>query len=303
MKVGELFVMYGLDWSQYNKDEATAQRRVKKLGGTLSDLLNGAFSFTLGIGVFQALETGFQAVKDTIFGFNSQMQTAKIGFETMLGSAEAAEVFLQQLSDFAAKTPFEFLGLQDAAKRLLAYGWAAKDVLPTMKALGDTAAGLGMSKEGLDRLIMAIGQMKAKGKVSAEEMLQLTEAGVPAWQILADAIGTTVPELQDMVSKGVVPADKAITVLLQGMEKRFPDMMKKMENSWEGVTSTIKDVFRLTLGAMGSNLFKNIYEWLQGVRDMASGFYEAFQAGGLSYALEQTFGSDVAAAAKFLAYL
>ncbi|MFY9140620.1 MAG: hypothetical protein WAO30_07675 [Thermacetogeniaceae bacterium] len=57
MKVGELFVMYGLDWSQYNKDEATAQRRVKKLGGTLSDMLKGALSFGLGIGLLQGLQS------------------------------------------------------------------------------------------------------------------------------------------------------------------------------------------------------------------------------------------------------
>ena len=39
-------------------------------------------------------------------------------------------------------------------------------------------------------------------------MRQLTEAGVPAWHILAEAMGTTVPELQKMVSKVLFPGQR-----------------------------------------------------------------------------------------------
>jgi tape measure domain-containing protein len=72
---------------------------------------------------------------------------------------------------------------------MLAMGFSAKEVMPTLTAIGDASSGLGLGAEGLDRITRALGQMRAKGKVSAEEMLQLTEAGVPAWAILSKAIG------------------------------------------------------------------------------------------------------------------
>lgn len=40
----------------------------------------------------------------------------------MLGSAEAAQTMLRQLSDFAKSTPFDIVGVRDVAKQLLAMG-------------------------------------------------------------------------------------------------------------------------------------------------------------------------------------
>ncbi|WP_419574311.1 tape measure protein, partial [Phascolarctobacterium succinatutens] len=46
-------------------------------------------------------------------------------------------------------------------------------------------------------------------RIQSDEMLQLTEAGIPAWQMLANKIGKSVPEVMDMVSKGAVDAVKS----------------------------------------------------------------------------------------------
>nr|DAD88513.1 MAG TPA: UBA2-like domain protein [Podoviridae sp. cttxo15] len=47
---------------------------------------------------------------------------------------------LQNLSDFAAKTPFELPEVRQNAKQLLAMGVSAENIIPTMKALGDVAS-------------------------------------------------------------------------------------------------------------------------------------------------------------------
>jgi hypothetical protein len=53
-------------------------------------------------------------------GMATTIQGAEIGFGTMLGSAKKAGVFLQELKDFAATTPFEFVDLVKASQRMLA---------------------------------------------------------------------------------------------------------------------------------------------------------------------------------------
>jgi len=300
MKVGEVYALLGMDFSQFNKDERTAKRRTETLGSSLSGVLKNAFSFTLGMGFFQAVQAGFRSTVGTMIGFNAQMEQAQIGFTTMLGSAQKAKRFLDDLAAFAAKTPFEFPDLLDASKRMLAYGFAAEDVLPTMQAVGNATAAVGLGAQGIDRIILALGQMRAKGKVSGEEMRQLTETGIPAWEILAEAMGKSTAEVMDLSQRGLIPADRAIKMFTEGMNKRFPDMMSKMENTWEGVTSTIKDVWRMTIGEVTKGLFQGAVSWLQKVRDTATGFYDAFRAGGLQYAIEQTFGAGVAASVSTL---
>jgi phage tail tape-measure protein len=89
-------------------------------------------------------------------------------------------------------------------------------------------------------------------------------------------------------------------MLVEGMNKRFPNMMKNMENTWEGVTSTIKDIWQMTIGKLTENLFEGLKTWLQGVRDWMSDFYDTFQQFGLQAALAKSFGPEIAALVSIL---
>jgi tape measure domain-containing protein len=294
MLVGEVWARMGLDSKQYEKSLDKLETYTEKRALTLGNIFRNAFSFTIGMGMFQAIQRGVRGTVGEAISFNSMMEQATIGFTTMLGSAERAQVFLDDMAEFAARTPFEFPDLLESAKRMLAMGFAAGDVLPTMEAVGNAAAGLGLGREGINRITLALGQMRAKAKVSGEEMRQLTEAGVPAWDMLSEAIGVSTAEVMKMSEKGLIPADKAIKIMTEGMNKRFPDMMKNMENTWQGVTSTIKDIWGMTIGALTSGLFKGLTTWLQGVRDWASDFYNTFRQFGLQAALTKSFGAEFA---------
>ena len=278
MTVGQILAKLGVDNKEYEKGLKKAEAQADKAGLKIGNIFKNAFSVTLGMGMFEALKKGFKSTVGTAISFNSMLQTAQIGFATMLGSAERAQKFLEDMADFAARTPFEYPELLEAAKKMLAYGFAAENVLPTLRAVGDAAAALGAGSEGIDRITLALGQIQAKGKLSAEEMRQLTEAGVPAWHILAEAMGTTVPELQKMVSKGLIPGAKAVEMLTAGMTKRFGGMMASMEDTWQGVTSSIKDIWRMTVGTLTQSLFGGLNAILIKVRDFLSQFYSMLQA-------------------------
>lgn len=294
MKVGELIAVLSVDMSQYEKDLATAQNKARTAGSVISDIFKNAVSFTVGMGLWEAIQRGFRALVGTALDFNVMMQNARIGFETMLGSAQKAQDFLDKMGKFAAATPFEYPDLLEASKRLMAMGFAAEDVLPIVKAVGDAVAGLGGGKEEINRVIYALGQMRNAGRVYAQDMMQLTSVGIPAWEILAEKMGKSVAEVRKLSEQGLIPAAQAVNILIEGMEKRFPNMMQKMQDTWMGVTSTIKDIWRMTIGAVTQSLFQGLNNWLKGVRDWATQFYAAFQQGGLMFAIQKMFGSDVA---------
>ncbi|TAH58222.1 MAG: hypothetical protein EWM48_02135 [Sphaerochaeta sp.] len=97
---------------------------------------------------------------------------------------------------------------------------------------------------------------------------------------MADAMGMTTMELQKMSQKGLLPANEAIDVIVAGMEKQFPGMMKNMEDTWEGVTSTIKDNARMLIAGLTQNTFAFMKDGLIQVRDYMANVMEIFKADG-----------------------
>lgn len=176
-------------------------------------------------------------------------ESSRIAFTTMLKDGAKARRFMADLTAFAAKTPFELPGLVDSAQKMLAFGWEAKRVIPDLTAVGDAVAGLGGSPEKLDRVITAIGQIRAKGRVQAGEMLQLTENGIAAWDMLAKSMGLSVAEVMKLSEKGAISSDVAITALINGMNTRFGGMMAKQSRTIDGLYSTMMDNARQFSGS------------------------------------------------------
>ncbi|MFR3998465.1 MAG: tape measure protein [Paratractidigestivibacter faecalis] len=198
---------------------------------------------------------------------SSAAEQADIALSTMLGP-ERAKQMIADLTDFAKKTPFEMSGLTDATQKLLAYGFAAEDVIPTLTAIGDATAALGSGQEGIDACTRAIGQMQAKGKVMSEEMLQLTEQGIPAWQYLADALGTDVAGAQEKVTKGSVDAATGIAALKAGMEGDFGGLMAEQSKTLAGALSNLGDAAEGAVkGIYKTDAYRELASSLAGLAD------------------------------------
>lgn len=177
-----------------------------------------------------------------------------IAFETMLGSADLARKTLADLASFAARTPFELPQLEEASKRLLAYGVSAGDLLPTLRNLGDIAAGVGMDK--LPYLITALGQVKATTILSGEELRQFTENGVPLMEELARVTGYSVKEIAGDTMKLGITYDQVNQALanLTGEGGRFFNLMERQSQTLGGQWSAFKDQISLTARAIGTEL-------------------------------------------------
>ncbi|WP_029688717.1 tape measure domain-containing protein [Thermoanaerobacter sp. A7A] len=214
-------------------------------------------------------------------------EQTQIAFETMLKSAEKAEKFLKEASQFANKTPFEFPELINSSKLLMAFGFEADKVLDMLKTIGDTASGLGAGSEGIDRITRALGQMRAKGRAQAEELLQLQELGVPANQILQEELGLTGEQIAN-IGKESIEASKVIDALLRGMEKRFGGMMDNQSRTAKGMISTLKDTLQNSLlRQWGEGLWAGIKPgleklttWIDENQDIIAQWGEAWKKAG-----------------------
>ncbi|USL85077.1 tape measure protein [Arthrobacter phage SWEP2] len=219
------------------------QRASRGFGATFIPGFKSLFGPAVGVAAGAALGAGIKSGLATA-GF---MEQAMISFETLLGDSGKAKQMLADVSKFAANTPFELPGLTANVRSLLGAGAAYESVLPTMTALGDANAALGGSQENLNSVVRAWTQIQGKGKVSAEEMLQITEAGIPIWTLLSKAMGKPVGELQKLASDGKLLAGDVLPLLEQQMNKDYGGSMEKQAKTLNGVWSTVKDTVNMAM--------------------------------------------------------
>jgi len=182
--------------------------------------------------------------------FAGEFEQTTIAFTTMLGSAEEAQVLLQELADFATKTPFTITGVEQNAKQLLAMGIEVDDLLPTLKSLGDLSAGLNVP---LNRLALNFGQVRIQGKLTGRELRDFAVAGVPLVAELAKNLNVAESEIAEMVSAGTIGFDdveKAFTTMT-GEGGKFFDLMDKQSETLLGQISNVKDSFIKLARIMG----------------------------------------------------
>lgn len=203
-----------------------------------------------------------------LIGSNAEMEQSLTAFTVLLGDAEEAKRLVAEMTDFAASTPLELTDVTAVSQTLMNYGVAADDVIEKLTRLGDLAGG---NAEKLDRVSLAYGQMLAKGKVTGEELRQMTEAGVPLLQALADTLGTSTAEVQDMISKskvGIDDLDRAIEALTTGSGK-FSGMMEQQSQTMTGMLSTARDLVDRFFRDVGEESFEEIKDALSELLEKA----------------------------------
>lgn len=209
----------------------------------------------------------------------AQMRQYEIAFQTMLKSAEAGTQMLRDLQQFAAETPFDVPGVVSAGQQLMAFGFKAEEIIPMLTNLGDAASGLGLGTEGVSRLAYALGQMQTSGKLNAQDMMQLTSAGISAWDMLAQAAGKTVAEMKDLCSKGAIDSKAAVQTIVAGMNDQFGGMMAKTSDEVSGLLANIEKTAGNTSAAVGKYLTEafNIKGILKDVSDRLGEFQQKMQ--------------------------
>jgi tape measure domain-containing protein len=235
--------------------------------------------------VFYKMTNAIQGSVAALGEFSSQAEQAQAAFSIMFKDVDKAERFMTVMEDFAAKTPFTMQQSANAARKLLAYGFSPKNMEPIMNTLADASSASG-DPETFDRVGKALGQIRTKGKLASQELLQLTEAGIPAFEILRTKLGLTADEM-GKIGHLKIPADVAINAILKGMQERYAGAASVMSNTVGGMLSTIKDNALI----IGKEAFGPFYEGFRAVltkiRDASDKMRAIVRAGGLG-ALAQT---------------
>jgi tape measure domain-containing protein len=273
---------------------------INTIANAVTNLAN-KFNF-LGRVAEIALEKIKTGIKDFISAgheFNKTMEQITIAFETIIGNKKEAAEMLNILQVMAAQTPFTLPELSKTTKQLLIMNMELKAIPWALKNIGDAAAATGLGAVALKRITKALSDMKAKGKVAAQEMsLQLGELGLDAWGILEEKLNKTKAEVMKLARTGKLDVDKTIEMLLEGFGEKFPNLMDKFSRTWDGLMSTIKDNLTQVSAFLQKKFFDKFKTYLAKIADNLVYLVQLLKntndpITAIQATLEKAFGKDV----------
>lgn len=256
--LGDLVVKIGANTYDFNKKLGHMQRQMRAMTGNIEKMGRSMTrSLTLPIGAL-----GAAAIKSA-----ADLESLEVSFISLTGSAAGAADMMQNLNEFAAKTPFQVENIANAARQLIASGTEVSKVNEQLQFLGDIAATSGNQIEDIAAIFAKV---NAKGKVELENLNSLAENGVPIFKELAEATG--------------LPADSlgAGAVSVEQFNQTLKDMassggfaygaMDRLSKTTSGQLSTAIDMGKQALAEFGALILPVINQVLQGVIKLAEKF-------------------------------
>jgi len=144
------------------------------------------------------------------------------------------------IAQFADLTPYQDNDVNAAVKQLLASKFTFSQVQGLGRITGDAASALGAdpgdAAQKWEAINRAIGQIKSKGVLQGDELLQLQEAGIGTNDYLVKAFGPNYRKLQEA---GKISGTAAINAIVNGLNTDYAGSMDRQSRTFLGLISTL----------------------------------------------------------------
>ncbi|WP_159517713.1 tape measure protein [Sunxiuqinia indica] len=243
----------------------TAQQEADKIQGIYKQM-------AAGIGVYFSA----RFLKDFITSIaqvRGEFQQLEVSLQTILRDKSAADRLMQQVVNYAATTPFELQDVAKGTKQLLAYGFAAGDVINTFKTLGDVSAGLSVP---IGDLIYLYGTLNTQGRAYTRDILQFTSRGIPIIEELASQFGVAKSEIQGMVEAGKVGFKDVETAFksMTGEGGKFEGLVDAISEKIPTLAANYQDAVTRALNGIGKNNEETIAAAISGATTLVNHYEE-----------------------------
>lgn len=241
----------GLDTSQMERDAQRANLLFKNIGDKAqieASRINMQFKNTFAFAGGAAAASSFVSQLVNVRG---EFQQLEIAFTTMLKSKEKSDKLMQNITEFAATTPFDLKQVAAGTKQLLAYGFAANDITQNLSMIGNVASGVGSQ---IGDLIYLYGTLKASGRVTQMDINQFAGRGIPIYEELARVLGVNRDQVRSFVSEGKVGFEQ-VEKAFKGMTGEGGIFYNLMQNQSKSITGQLSN-----LGDAVDKMFNQIGE-------------------------------------------
>jgi len=182
-----------------------------------------------------------------------EFESQQVKMEVMLKSADKAKKMMEDIEQFAAKTPLGSRELIPVANQLLQSGFEMEKIIPTMRMLGDAVMG---DAQALQRVGKQFTDTKKLGRLLGEELNVMAEAGFDAMEALEKSTGKNRAELMKMKEAGQITFQMLNKAIQQatGPQGRYFQGMEKSATTMKGLRSTLADNMSILQRQIGQDI-------------------------------------------------
>lgn len=250
--------------------------------GKLKGMIAGAF--TLGA----ITSFGKKALEAS-----ANMEVLRQGLDFVLGSSAETEKLINGMKDLGEQSSYDTNQLIPLARQWVNMGDDAETAVSKMTKIIDLGSAFGLTAEQIGSATLALTQMSSAGKINGQDMLQLTNANIPAWKLLADAMGLSVAEVRELSEKGALGED-AINTLWDAIEQRTQGATARMNGTLMACFSNLEEEAQNSMAVVGDiisnaldlkDVLKSGGGIIQDFREMMAQIKESAKEEGLGQAI------------------
>ena len=198
--------------------------------------------------------------------YNMDIEKSTKAFEVFTGSAEQAEDIVNKIREDSKQSIFDTSALINANKLLVSSGVDAEKARKSINDMADILALAGGSNDELNRMAYNLQQIANNGKVTARDIRQFGDAGIPIYKMLADTLGVTTEEVKDMDISFDLLAETFANATSEG--GKFANGQELISQTASGSLNRLKKTFDETLGVLTETLMPIITQILNGVTNV-----------------------------------
>lgn len=227
--------------------------KVNKTQGAFKTLGDAAFRVNAIADVFGKMSSAFGGIAKA--GMDNEMLL--MNMRTLYqGNAEAAQDMYDRIAEYGKQTVYDKSGLVEAQKTMMSFGIEGEKAFATLKQIGDIAMG---DSGKMQSLSLAFSQMSSTGKLTAQDLNQMINAGFNPLQEMSRTTGMSIGELREKMEKGAISADMVAQafasatseggLFYEGAEKGGETMAGKVAQINDTIEEFKVKIFEATGGA------------------------------------------------------
>lgn len=275
---GALAFRATLDIGDFNVSAQAMERHIRQVSNTaasesammenslLSFAQNGARYITSYL-----VGQGMNSLLQSIVATRGQFQQLEMAFGTMLQSTDKAQQLMAELTDTAAKTPFDLNSIASGAKQMLAFGSSVENVVDEIVMLGNVASGVSAP---LGDLIYLYGTLRSQGRAYTVDIRQFAGRGIPIYEELGKILDADRQELNKLIEDGKVgfPEVEKAFRNMTGAGGIYFNLMQEQSKSLTGMISNLGDAWDMALNKVGKDNQDMFASGIQGATALVEHF-------------------------------
>jgi len=253
--------------------------------GAFRAITGAAWGMARGVtGAVGQVTASFAQATVSAFDFRTR---ATMAFQALRGNGELE---FRKLKTLATEMGTSLEGTFSGIRALSAAGFGASEAEQMFKRLQDMK-GIGLDQPTLDRLTLAMSQIKGAGVLQGDELRQIQETGISVgliWESMAKSTGKTTAELKKMKEAGKLSADVAIAGIMDAMKGMAggreagalgQEMGRKTAEGFGQRVSLLKSLFFDRLAEESTGGISGLLGTLSTAADDALGWLKSADAG------------------------